>query len=115
MSLDETYGNFIEVNFDDLKLLCKRLDDVHNNGKIYKVSDKGYLMTPTNRIIPGVKKLKGKQYVYEFNMYTKSVPASRLVAYYFCERPKDISLSDLIVIHIDGDTCNNNANNLIWK
>lgn len=59
-TLTEMYGNFVEVKFDDLKLLCKRLDDIHNNGKIYKVSDKGYLMTPTNRIIPGVKKLKNK-------------------------------------------------------
>ena len=59
-TLTEMYGNFVEVKFDDLKLLCKRLDDTHNNKKIYKVSDKGYLMTPTNRIIPGVKKMKGK-------------------------------------------------------
>lgn len=59
-TLTEMYGNFVEVKFDDLKLLCKRLDDIHNNEKIYKVSDKGYLMTPTNRIIPGVKKLKNK-------------------------------------------------------
>lgn len=59
-TITEMYGNFVEVNFDDLKLLCKRLDDTYNNGKIYKVSDKGFLMTPTNRIIPGVKKLKGK-------------------------------------------------------
>lgn len=53
--------------------------------------------------------------MYEFNIYTKSVPVSRLVAFYFCDRPKDINLSDLIVVHIDGNTCNNNANNLMWK
>ena len=32
-------GKFVDVKFEDMKLLCKALRDSFNNGKTYKVSD----------------------------------------------------------------------------
>ena len=44
-------GRFVDIKFDDLKLLCPSLDDKYNNeNKIYKVSDMGFLKTPSNTI-----------------------------------------------------------------
>ncbi len=44
-------GRFVDIKFADLKLLCPSLDDKYNNSdKIYKVSDMGFLKTPSNTI-----------------------------------------------------------------
>ena len=33
------YGKFVDIKFEDMKLLSKALRDSFNNGKTYKVSD----------------------------------------------------------------------------
>ena len=32
-------GNFVDIKFEDMKLLCKALRDSFNNRKTYRVSD----------------------------------------------------------------------------
>lgn len=78
-------GNFVDIKFDDMKILCRNLTDEDNDGKVYKISNKGYLLTPTNRVTLGRKANNSCEYV--FTIYKHRVSAARVVAFYFCDKP----------------------------
>lgn len=84
------YGNFVDVKFEDMQRLCATLMEKHRTKATYKVSDMGYIQTATGQFSKGGKQTNTTEKAeLRFRMWSKSIPAARVVAFYFCEKPFD--------------------------